>query len=177
MLNLNGFKQDIANILITPKTRNEKMKKVIVLITILFIVKVNFAQTKTAESLTYKTAAGVKVWDGAGLTLKTFIADKAALEFIGFFNNDGVRITGLYEYHVELNTEGNLKWYIGPGAHVVLYKGNNTTFGIDGVVGIDYKFINLPLNISLDWQPSIEFFRGNSTFIVSWGGLGVRYTF
>jgi hypothetical protein len=30
------------------------------------------------------------VCDGAGLTLKIFIADKAALEFIGFFNNDGV---------------------------------------------------------------------------------------
>jgi hypothetical protein len=30
------------------------------------------------------------VCDGAGLTLKIFIADKAALEFTGFFNNDGV---------------------------------------------------------------------------------------
>jgi len=30
------------------------------------------------------------VWDGGGLTLKTFIAHKPALEFIGFFNNDGV---------------------------------------------------------------------------------------
>ncbi len=43
MHNLHGFYQDIANILITPKTSNEKMKKVIVLIAILFIVKVNFA--------------------------------------------------------------------------------------------------------------------------------------
>jgi hypothetical protein len=88
MLNLQGFYQDIVNILITPKKSDEKMKKVIVLIAILFIVKVNLAQTKRAESLTYKIAAGVKVCDGAGLTLKTFIADKAALEFICFFNND-----------------------------------------------------------------------------------------
>ncbi len=90
MHNLHGFYHDIANILIIPKKSDEKMKKVIVLIAILFIVKVNFAQTKTAESLTYKIAAGVKVCDGAGLTLKIFIADKAALEFIGFSNNDGV---------------------------------------------------------------------------------------
>lgn len=153
------------------------MKKGILVLVVLFMAKVNFAQNKTAESLTYKTAAGVKVWDGAGLTLKTFIADKAALEFIGFFNKDGVRITALYEYHGELNTEGNLRWYVGPGAHVGLYKGNNTAFGIDGVVGIDYKFTNLPLNISLDWQPTIEFFGGKSFFNADWGGLGVRYTF
>lgn len=87
---MHGFYHDIANILITPKKSDEKIKKVIVLIAILFIVKVNFAQTKTAESLTYKIAAAVKVCDGAGLTLKIFIADKAALEFIDFFNNDGL---------------------------------------------------------------------------------------
>jgi hypothetical protein len=153
------------------------MKKYVLILSALLIGTVVSAQNKTAESLTYKTAAGIKVWDGAGLTLKTFIADKAALEFVGFFNKDGVRITGLYEYHGELNTEGNLKWYIGPGAHVGLYKGSNTAFGIDGVVGIDYKFNNLPLNISLDWQPTVEFFGGNSQFYGGWGGLGVRYTF
>lgn len=42
------------------------------------------AQNKTANSLEYKTAAGIKVWDGVGLSLKTFIQDKAALEFVGF---------------------------------------------------------------------------------------------
>jgi hypothetical protein len=153
------------------------MKKYVMILSALFMGTTVFAQNKTAESLTYKTAAGVRIWDGAGLSLKTFIADKSALEFIGFFNKDGVRITGLYEYHGELNTEGNLKWYAGPGAHVGLYKGNNTAFGIDGVVGIDYKFTNLPLNLSLDWQPSIEFFSGKSSFVGSWGGLGARYTF
>lgn len=43
MHNLHGFYQDIANILVTPKISNEKMKKVIVLIIILIIEKINFA--------------------------------------------------------------------------------------------------------------------------------------
>lgn len=153
------------------------MKKYLFILCALFMGTTISAQNKTAESLTYKTAAGIKVWNGAGLSLKTFIADKSALEFIGFFNSDGVRITGLYEYHGELNTEGNLKWYGGPGAHVGLYKGSNTSFGVDGVIGLDYKFNNMPLNISLDWQPTIEFLGGKSAFIGSWGGLGIRYTF
>ncbi|MFZ1528682.1 MAG: hypothetical protein WAT19_08025 [Ferruginibacter sp.] len=152
------------------------MKKIFVLSLTLFIGSVLFAQNKTASSLEYKTAAGIKIWDGVGLSLKTFIQEKAALEFIGFFNSDGVRITGLYEFHGDLNSEGNLKWYVGPGAHVGLYKGNNTLFGVDGVLGLDYKFNELPLNIALDWQPSFEFSKGYG-FAGGWGGLGVRYTF
>jgi hypothetical protein len=63
-----------------------------------------------------------------------------------------------FEYRREI-----LKWYIGPGAHVGLYKVLNdakTYFGVDGVVGLDYKFANLPLNLSLDWQPAFEFSGG-----------------
>lgn len=136
------------------------------------------AQNKTSNSLSYKTSIGVKVWDGAGISLKTFIDDKNAAEFIGFFKSGATRITGLYEIHGDLNTEGNLKWYIGPGAHVGLYKlssGTKTYFGVDGVIGLDYKFANLPLNLSLDWQPAFEF-SGGGTFNSSWGGFGIRYT-
>ncbi|MES2430736.1 MAG: hypothetical protein V4556_07340 [Bacteroidota bacterium] len=156
------------------------MKKISTLIVALILVAtVTNAQNKTANSLTYKTAAGVKIWDGAGISLKTFIDGKNALEFIGFFNGNGTRITGLYEIHGDLNTESNLKWYIGPGAHVGFYKfaGDTKAYvGIDGVLGIDYKFKNLPLNLSLDWQPSFEFGTGRG-FAGDWGGLGVRYTF
>lgn len=153
------------------------MKKIgILVLSLTLVVVAANAQNRTAKSLTYKTAAGVKIWDGAGLTLKTFLDTKNALEFIGFFNNAGTRISGLYEIHGDLNTESNLKWYIGPGAHVGLYKGNNTVVGIDGVVGIDYKFKDLPLNLSIDWQPTFEFGSGYG-FGGNLGGLGVRYTF
>lgn len=152
------------------------MKKIMGFAVAVLLTTMATAQNKTAHSLEYKTAAGIKVWDGVGLSLKTFIQDKAALEFIGFFNSARARVTGLYEFHGDLNTEGNLKWYIGPGAHVGFYKGNNTLVGIDGVVGLDYKFNELPLNISLDWQPSFEFSKGYG-FAGGWGGLGIRYTF
>lgn len=137
------------------------------------------AQNKTANSTTYKTAFGVKIWDGGGLSLKTFLDEKNALEFIGFFNSNGARVVGLYEIHGDLNTETNLKWYIGGGGHVGFYKVNDvskTVIGVDGVIGVDYKFKNLPLNLSLDWQPAFEFGSGFG-FSGGWGGLGIRYTF
>lgn len=156
------------------------MKKII--ITAFTLVALAFsanAQNGTANSLTYKTAAGIKIWDGVGLDLKTFIKTKDALEFEGFFNSAGTRISGLYEIYGDLNTETNLKWYFGPGAHVGFYKilnSNQTYVGIDGIVGLDYKFPKYPLNLSFDWQPSFEFGTGRG-FAGNYGGLGVRYTF
>ena len=34
---------------------------------------------------TYRTALGVKVWDGAGISFKHFLTNKHALELIGYF--------------------------------------------------------------------------------------------
>ena len=49
-------------------------------------------------------------------------------------------------------------------------------FGIDGVVGLDFKFRGAPINMSLDWQPSFSFGPNGSTgFEGGWGGLAIRY--
>lgn len=128
---------------------------------------------------TYTTALGVKVWDGAGITLKHFVQQDRALEFIGYFYNRGLRVTGLYEIHGDINGAPGLKWYVGPGAHVGFYDakyGDGAFIGIDGVLGLDYKINKAPINLSLDWQPSFEFGTGRG-FYGNWGGLGIRYTF
>lgn len=137
------------------------------------------AQSKSAAGSSYKNALGVKVWDGGGISFKHFVSDKNALEFVGYFWNQGTRITGLYEIHMPLSDAGGLQWYIGPGAHVGFYNsknGDGTFIGVDGVLGLDYKLKKAPLNLSLDWQPSFEFGDGHG-FVGSWGGLGIRYTF
>ena len=102
-----------------------------------------------------------------------------ALELIGYFWNRGTRITGLYEIHGPINGATGLQWYIGPGAHIGFYNsknGDGAFAGIDGVLGLDYKFKGAPINMSLDWQPSFEF-GTNRGFYGNWGGLGIRYTF
>ena len=127
----------------------------------------------------YRTALGVKVWDGAGISFKHFLNGNNALELIGYFWSRGMRITGLYEIHGPISGAKGLQWYIGPGAHVGFYNskwGDGTYIGIDGVLGLDYKFNGAPINVSLDWQPSFEFGDGHG-FVGSWGGLVIRYTF
>ena len=136
-----------------------------------------FSQQSSAQS-GYQTALGVKVWDGGGISLKHFVNGNNALEGIGYFWRQGARITGLYEIHGAINNAGGLQWYIGPGAHVGFYNdryGNRSFIGIDGVLGLDYKFNGAPINVSIDWQPSVEF-GDNRGFVGNWGGLGIRYT-
>lgn len=154
-------------------------KGIIAAAVLLFGAIITQAQSKSMNSSSYKTALGVKVWDGAGVSLKHFFTGNQAGELIGYFWRDGVRVTGLYEIHGDFQGAPGLKWYIGPGGHIGFYDaryGDGVFAGIDGVIGLDYKFRGAPINVSLDWQPSFEFGDGRG-FTGSWGGLGVRYTF
>lgn len=152
------------------------MKHILLIAALVASATTLMAQNRTANTRDYKTALGLKIWNGGGVSLKTFVAEQKALEFIGFFSSNSTRITGLYELHGDLNTEGNIKWYIGFGAHVNLYK-RYTGVGLDGVAGLDYKFSNLPLNLALDWQPAFELGSGSfNGFYGNWGGLAIRFT-
>jgi hypothetical protein len=154
-------------------------KKFLIVTLLVTAVIISQAQSRSTNSYSYRTALGVKVWDGAGISLKHFFNGNNAGELIGYFWSRGARFTGLYEIHGDFSGAPGLKWYIGPGAHIGFYNtkyGDGAYAGIDGVIGLDYKFRGAPINMSIDWQPSFEFGDGRG-FVGSWGGLGIRYTF
>ncbi|HEY6976936.1 MAG TPA: hypothetical protein VH396_11655 [Chitinophagaceae bacterium] len=158
------------------------MKKILLAGVIIFI---GFSAKTQSMDYDYKTALGVKFYPGA-ISLKSFTRDNKALEGLAYFYTDGVRFTGLYEIYGDINGAAGLKWYVGPGAHLGFWSDNwkknyperdaGVAFGIDGVLGLDYKFNGAPINVSLDWQPSFNFV-GYNYFEGGWGGLGIRYTF
>ena len=155
------------------------MKKIFLISFLSLTVSTLKAQSNTENSSSYRTALGVKVFDGGGITFKHFLTDRNALELIAYFWGSGTRITGLYEIHGPIKGATGLQWYIGPGAHIAVYNKNNgdaTVIGIDGVLGLDYKFRGAPINMSIDWQPSFEL-TNNRGFVGSWLGLAIRYTF
>jgi hypothetical protein len=164
------------------------MKKIGIVALVAFVISCVSAQAQN-ETSSYVTALGIKAWgDGAGITVKHFARPNRALEGIGYFSRGGARFTGLYEFHFDFEGAPGLKWYVGPGVHLGVYNnryydnryydgnGAGTFVGIDGVLGLDYKFTGAPINLSLDWQPSVEL-GPNRGFMGSWGGLGIRYTF
>ena len=154
---------------------------------------ISMSATGSAQALgrNYKTAVGFKFYP-TGVTVKHFVKSNAALEGIGYFWNDGFRITGLYEYHGNINGAPGLKWYVGPGAHIGFWNNGyyrerhweidederrRAYLGLDGVLGLDYKINKAPINLSLDWQPSVSFGRGYADADVHFGGIAVRFTF
>lgn len=141
----------------------------------------------------YKTALGVKFLYGISLTAKHFISDKGALEaVIQYRHHSGVgsefNFTGLYEYHGKIAGASGLRWYAGGGAYAGYFSfdndalndlvddSSNFTFGVAGVVGLEYKIKGAPLAISADWQP-IYIINGNSGLATDNGGIGIKYTF
>ena len=61
------------------------MKKVIIVMLCLLLTTIGYTQSKSAAGSSYRTALGVKVWDGGGISFKHFVQDNAALELIGYF--------------------------------------------------------------------------------------------
>ena len=147
-------------------------------------IGITLASISVYAQTPYQHAIGLKFPSGITVTYKNFITEKAAAELQAGFLPDAFRAAGLYEFNFfNLGNVNGLGWYAGPGVHYQVYKNsyqkeNNikSEFGIDGIIGLDYKFNNLPINISADWQPSIALV-GNSGGSVSNGGVAIRYTF
>ena len=159
------------------------MKKILtVSLAFMLFSTVAFAQP---EGSSYQTAVGVKFYPGA-ITIKHFTQSNRAIEGLMTFWNYGIHFTGLYEFHDDINGAPGLKWYVGPGAHIGFWndhwkhdypeRHSGMYLGIDGVLGLDYKFTGVPINISLDWQPYFNFI-GYAYFEAASGGLAIRYTF
>ena len=143
-----------------------------------------YTSAQQSDVAPYQTALGVKISSGVAASYKTFVTSKNAFEAQSSFFKEGIRLVGLYEFHsYAFPGVPGLGWYIGPGVHVGFWKRNyrdkyNSTvdIGIDGVLGLDYKIPSVPLNLSLDWQPSYSVV-GNAGLSPQFGGIAIRYIF
>lgn len=159
---------------------NFSMKKFLSAVIMFFLVYSVSAQ----GGQTYNRAIGIKFPAGFAITYKQFVTDKNNVEGEAMFWSNGFRAVGLYEFNFDIPGIDGLRWYVGPGAHVGFWNHNykeekhvsSAGIGIDGVLGLDYKFADYPINISLDWQPAVDIV-GSSGFTPAYGGIGIRYTF
>lgn len=92
-------------------------------------------------------------------------------------------LTGTYQWTFGLPVDG-LGWYVGPGAAVGYYLSNygddykGLNIGLGGIIGIDYKFAAIPLQLSLDYRPMYAVVHPKHfTGLGHSAALGVRYTF
>ena len=132
----------------------------------------------------YNRALGLKFPGGLSLTYKKFFTDTRNLEAQFTAWHEGFRVAGLYEFNFySFDKVPELSWFVGPGAHIGFWKstyekeyGSKADVGIDGIIGLDYKFKNVPINVSVDWQPAVTLI-GSAGFTPVFGGIAIRYTF
>jgi hypothetical protein len=134
----------------------------------------------------YKTSLGLRAGLPYGLTIKHFIDKTNAIEGILAVRWQGFIATALIENEHWTGQYPSLNWFWGLGAHVGFWDaGNNpnlkatyygSVIGVDGILGLEYTFDDIPLNLSLDLLPTINLIGSTG-----WGGingaLSVRYVF
>jgi hypothetical protein len=142
-----------------------------------FVVTTFFFSINTSAQL-YKQAAGIRIGPSSpairtGLTYRYFLNESTAAQGILSFG-DGIGIAGLYEKHRPLNIE-SLQWFYGGGGYFASID-KEAYIGATGIVGVDYRFSQLPLNISLDWKPELNLI-GGVYFEGATVGFSARYIF
>ena len=121
-----------------------------------------------------RNAVGIRISSDSnfGITFKHRFKAATTIEGIAHFNNNYATITGLYEKNKAIS--GGLKWFYGGGAFVGL--GGNTSAGIAGIIGLCYKFNDIPIDLSVDWLPRLLIIN-NVQSDFNGLGLSLRFTF
>lgn len=143
--------------------------------------------TQEAQAQDYKNAIGGRFGTSNGLTFKHFFNSGKAMDLIlnirDHDHHDHFYLVGLYEVHRPIPNAGGLNWYYGGGAHLFFVDHDHDGpgdddadggFGIDGVLGLDYKFNGAPINLSLDWKPALNIIPDTDGDL-GWFGLSIRF--
>lgn len=160
--------------------------------TILFVLLFSLSGVVMAQ---YDFAIGIRSGGTSGLTLKKNYETHAIEGIIGFWN-DGLSITGLWEKNVMAFDEPGLNWIYGVGGHVAFYgdefdrrsgpswykhprdpDDGDFGFGIDGIIGLEYKIPDVPIAIGIDLKPYLEIITdGGAVFSID-PGIGIKVAF
>jgi len=159
------------------------MKKVFTILCLAFIATLAIHSSSKAQG--YDNAIGGRFGAANGVTFKTTLGENKMLDLIANFRSNNnynyFRVTGLYEVYLPITDAPGLNWYYGGGASIgsVKYKPYDSSdlyLSADGVLGLDYKFADAPINLSLDWKPAIQL-APDTDFDASGVGLSLRFTF
>jgi hypothetical protein len=130
----------------------------------------------------YDRSIGLRLGTSIGASYKEYLNKDRAVEGIldlDIFERDMMKlnVTGIYQFVYNTEAEG-LNLYYGPGASVGVYLGdtNGLMLAINGMAGIEYKFPDSPVSISLDWNPRVQIIT-NAGFKPANFGLTLRYQF
>lgn len=167
--------------------------RILLLSTVFFVCLGRQVRAESYENGIGLRLAGIT----SGIDYKHFFSKYDAAEGILSFGKKRFLLTALYERHFDFGNVDGLMWFVGGGAHIGYYQdgydyfyykyhGNKvvvyqngwdrtTAFGLDFILGLDYKFDNIPIDIGVDVKPAVDIV---GEYYGYWdGALSVRFTF
>ena len=141
----------------------------------------------TSNAQIYKSAIGARLGYPLSASYKTFLSESNAVEVYlgtrGFSTYRWVNLSAAYLIHRPIPDLDGLQWYFGAGASVFFWnwdtgfgEGQSTaTIGLQGYLGLDYAFPSTPINLTVDWVPTIFLNGFGNGFNGGYGSVGVRY--
>ncbi len=172
---------------------NSNYIKHIILPLFLFI-----AYHSTISAQDYKTLIGYKDGNGSGIMIKRLLPNESAFSTQAIIKDGGFSIGGFRTFHEVAFPQKSSKFffYYGYGTHfryyryyksrnlytpfspAIKHKGNYFAFGLDGVVGLEYRFLKYPFVLASEYNPNFEFggatyFRVNMDLLM----VSIAYTF
>lgn len=132
---------------------------------------------------TYQTGIGAKFYVGngsiGGINIRHSTSEHTALEGSLLFFNGGLGIEGLYQYQGPINGAPGLQYFVGGGGMLGFGTGryrsddDNVLFALRLTGGIDYKFADAPLAVSLGLDPFFYLVPSTGSNLAL--GIGLRY--
>ena len=132
----------------------------------------------TCSFAQYRHQAGIRLGSAdqvvsTGFTYRYHFNNGKAVEAI-LNLRDPIAFGALYEIFKPINAVPNLHWFYGGGAYVG-FKGDDN-LGIAGIAGLDYQFTDVPINLSIDWKPELNFIQ-SVRFRAATVAVSVRFSF
>jgi hypothetical protein len=128
------------------------LKKILIMTGLVLIIA-----SGKAYSQYYSSAVGARLGNASGLTGKVLMGKRTYLEGMFTVRNDGFNVTALVEFAQTMADTPRLGWYYGAGANIGYWDDseNNSELnvGVDGILGMEYTFEDVPINVSIDWKP------------------------
>ena len=168
------------------------MKKLYLLLILGLMSSVGFAQ--------YNKSAGLRLGSSSGVTFKKFVHAEEAIELLLSGRNDGLQLTGLFEFHkpMDWNISDRIYLNYGVGGHfgyekqrqyslffdpfdqaeIINRNRHQFAMGIDAMIGLEYRWLSVPMTIGIDLKPYFDFIGMRSTRLKFWdSALSFKYIF
>ena len=144
----------------------------------------------------YPLEAGVAGGISPGINFRAYLDENLSYEALLSFRNEGFQVHLIRQQHNELKMteEGNFYLLYGYGAHTGFYYTDHYSFffrdiyfgrdvftpvlGVDGFAALEFRFVELPMSIALNYKPFMELSLRQFFGLNLWDfGLTVKYRF